>query len=99
MTNEELAKLLAKVKYTAEHGVFDAAEKSMLADMEVVGTALQSLIATAREAEVLRARLHRLYTIILENSPDTTIADNGMTVWDGVLDIARRNHLENSRGD
>ena len=50
---------------------------------------LQSLIATAREAEALRARLHRLYTIILENSPDTTIADNGMTVWDGLHNEAR----------
>ena len=55
MTNEELAELLAKVKYTAEHGVFDAAEKSMLADMKVVATTLEALIAAAREAEALRA--------------------------------------------
>lgn len=57
MTNEELAELLAKVKYTAEHGVFDAAEKSMLADMEVVGTALQSLAAQLAEARAENARL------------------------------------------
>lgn len=60
MTNEELAELLAKVKYTAEHGVFDAAEKSMLADMEGVATALEALIATAREVEALRAENARL---------------------------------------
>lgn len=63
--------------------------KQLAETADLAFAAQQDSIRLAGEVEGLRAEVARLYTIILENSPDTPIADNGMTVWDGLQNQAR----------